>query len=447
MIKNFSSSSYAPGFSQRGSSISLRQAPVPTVARASSLYGASRGVTMSVAPSTFSAAGTNLASSFVYGSGSVTGGNFSLNDALDTNTLGNGKMAMQNLNDRLAAYLERVRSLEKANAALELQIHEFLEKRGPVQRDMSAYEAAIADLHAQIQDATRENASIYLSIDNAKLAADDFRVKYETELALRQSVEADIARLRKLLDEMTVARADLEMQIEGLKEELIYLKKNHEEELKAIHKQSGDVNVEVDAPAQVDLSAILAEVRQQYENLIARNQKEVEAWHQSKFDALNREMSTNTETLHTSKSEITELRRTVQNLEIELQSALSLKVSLEGTLAETESRYAAQLLQLQAIVTSLEEQLAQLRAAMEQSSLDYQRLLDIKTRLEMEIAEYRRLLDGEDRSHIVETTKDTSHSSSKTTTTKVVTIVEELVDGKVVSSSSSSTSSSNLVKS
>uniref|UniRef100_A0A8C5R1T3 IF rod domain-containing protein n=1 Tax=Leptobrachium leishanense TaxID=445787 RepID=A0A8C5R1T3_9ANUR len=314
---------------------------------------------------------------------------------------GNDKQTMQNLNDRLASYLDKVRALEAANAELEQKIRDWYEKQlssgaSATGKDYSKYFQIIEDLRNKILAATIDNSQVVLQIDNARLAADDFRLKYENELALRQSVEADINGLRRVLDELTLTRGDLEIQIESLQEELAYLKKNHEEEMgNAQSSSAGQVNVEMDAAPGVDLLGKLNDMRENYEAMAEKNRRDAEKEFNKRSNELNKEISAGVEQVQSSKSEISDLRRTLQALEIELQSQLAMKKSLEDTLAETEGRYGGQLQQLQFTISSLEEQLMQLRSDMERQNQEYQQLLDIKSRLEMEIETYRRLLEGE----------------------------------------------------
>ena len=137
------------------------------------------------------------------------------------------KETIQCLNDQLASSVERVRSLEADNWRLEIKIQEHLEKKGPQVRDWGHYFKTTEDPRAQIFANSVDNARIILQIDNAHLAADDFRVKYETELAMRQSVENDINGLRKVIDDTDVTRLQLETEMEALKEELLFMEKNH----------------------------------------------------------------------------------------------------------------------------------------------------------------------------------------------------------------------------
>ncbi|NWT27899.1 K1C14 protein, partial [Cardinalis cardinalis] len=350
------------------------------------------------------------------------------------------KETMQNLNDRLAAYLDKVRALEEANTDLEVKIREWYKKQAPgPDRDYSPYYRTIEELRNKVLAATVDNSNLLLQIDNARLTADDFRTKFESEQALRMSVEADINGLRRVLDELTLSRADLEMQIENLKEELAYLKKNHEEEMTALRGQvGGEISVEMDAAPGIDLTKILAEMREQYETLAEKNRRDAEQWFFSKTEELNREVAINTEQLQSGKTEITELRRTIQSLEIDLQSQLSTKAALEGTLADTEARYGTQLAQLQMLITGVEEQLAELRCDMERQNHEYRVLLDVKCRLEQEIATYRRLLEGEDAQHFLlaalAVTAPSFPIAGPVTTRQIRTIFEEVQDGKVISS-------------
>ncbi|XP_078501612.1 keratin, type I cytoskeletal 12-like [Lissotriton helveticus] len=372
------------------------------------------------------------------------------------------KETMQNLNDRLAAYLDKVRQLEAANAELERKIKEWYAMQRPAagEKDYSKYFTQIVDLQTKILTAQVANATIVLQVDNARLAADDFKLKYGNELMLRQSVETDTNGLRRVLDELTLSKSDLESQVESLTEELAALKKNHEEELKGHQSDTqGDVNVEMKAAPGINLLDLLTKTREQYERLAAENRKRAEEEFNQRSSELKQQISTGVEQVQSTKSEVSELRRTLQSLEIELQSQMTMKSSLEMNLAETEGRYCSQLGELQAKISIIEEQLVELRAQTEHQSDEYNQLLDIKSRLEQEIATYQHLLEGSGGSSQVPQAKppqdsgsggrSVSGSTSASTgygsgtgssskdpnrTTRVITITEDLVDGKPVSS-------------
>ncbi|XP_015236311.1 PREDICTED: keratin, type I cytoskeletal 18-like [Cyprinodon variegatus] len=366
--------------------------------------------------------GGNLGGGFNYQTGTTSG----------TMVAGNEKIAMQNLNDRLASYLETVRNLEKVNKSLEIKIRETIEKRGPVEgRDYSKYEIIIAELRAKIADMIKGNAHLAIAVDNARLASDDFRVKMEYELSMRQAVEADVARLRKVLDDTNVIRLHLEGDIESLKEELITLKKNHEAdvaELRAQIAQAG-VRVDVDAPKGQDLARIMEEMREKYERIALKNQEELKAWHESQITEVQVQVTENTTALKEATTVVTETRRRQQALEIELQSALSLKASLEATLRDLEMRYNQEVEKYNLIILRLQEQLTQIRNDIQENSREYENLLNIKVKLEAEIAEYRRLLDGGGDLQLEDA------FDSKKVQTKVVTVTQTLVDGKLVAES------------
>lgn len=266
------------------------------------------------------------------------------------------------------------------------------------------------------------------------MASEDFRLKYEAEKSRRQGVQFDVENLRKELDNLTIVTTDLEMEIEGLREEHILRRKDHEEDMDA-HCSSKDfkVNVKVNAAPPEDLAKILAEIREDYEAIIEKNRKSLDSWYKEQSAAMSLAAIPNPEQLQSSENEIKDLTRTLQSLEIELQAQMSKKHMLEDTLADTRNYYALALQNMQEIISKCEEELSQVRRDIKHQNNQCKVLLGIKTRLEKEISTYRLLLEGN-----VDGTTRKSESNTKEhaglTNQKIKAIVHDSVNGQVVSS-------------
>lgn len=81
------------------------------------------------------------------------------------------KEELRQLNDRLAVYIDKVRSLETENSALQLQVTQREEVRGREVTGLKAiYEAELADARRALDDTARERAK--LQIELGKLRAE-----------------------------------------------------------------------------------------------------------------------------------------------------------------------------------------------------------------------------------------------------------------------------------
>lgn len=99
--------------------------------------------------------------------GSTAGGSLYIPSVGDGGLLsGSEKETMQNLNDRLASYLDKVRALEEANTELENKIREWYEARGSrpgdagLQADYSKYYPLIEDLRNKVRARSEEALGI-----------------------------------------------------------------------------------------------------------------------------------------------------------------------------------------------------------------------------------------------------------------------------------------------
>ncbi|XP_035244238.1 glial fibrillary acidic protein [Anguilla anguilla] len=301
------------------------------------------------------------------------------------------------LNDRLAAYIEKVRTLEQQNRQLEAEIEALQNRFVKPSGLRMLYEEQLREMKRVADQMKRERDMAVAAKDAMAGQLEMLKAKYEEAVEMRKKAELEIEAFRPDVDAATSARIALEKHLENLEAEIEFLRRVHREEIEElmqqIYKASGTVDIAFSVP---DLATALKQVQDQYDFIAAKNLQEMDSWYKTKFEDLNHASTKHVESVRGVRQEISGAKKDIQNKERDLEALKTRNETLEAQIRERQEKYKKELEELQAKIDSLKLEMKITKEKIALHLREYQDLLNIKMALEIEITTYRKLIEGED---------------------------------------------------
>ncbi|XP_068996463.1 glial fibrillary acidic protein [Embiotoca jacksoni] len=373
-----------------------------SAARRSRMVGAGAGAMVCVGPSGEPAIDLDVAAAENH-------------DFLNTRTSERQEMVV--LNDRLAVYINKVRSLEQQNKLLETEIEAYQNRFQKPTGLRLLYEEQLKELK-KIADQMRVQRDLsFVAKESTAAQLEAIKIKYEEAVELRKKAELDIEAFRPDVDKATSSRITLEKKLEQLEVEIEFLKRIHQQEIDELMKQIYSAHASAESAFTLpDLAAALKQIQTQYDDIAAKNLQEMDSWYKNKFEDLTQKTTRHVDKVRSVREEIAGAKKDIQNKERDLDTLRTKNEALEVQIRETQEKYRKELEDLQARIEALQLELKSTKEKIALHLREYQDLLNIKMALEIEITTYRKLIEGEDLrlSGMMQTLSLTSCSMSTT---------------------------------
>jgi len=350
------------------------------------------------------------------------------------------KKDLQDLNTRLADYIEKVRFLEAQNRKLTCEVEEFRERWGKeTQSIKEMYEKELEEARKLLNESEKDKCEFEIKYSSAEDEVKDLKAKladerqnvndykeqtnklqhqlsdYEAEINLmrrrianyeRESIKdkdtikrlsEDLKRCRADLDNETLNRVIAENEKQSLEEELEFLKQVHEQEMKELAALAyRDSTAENREYWKNELSQAVHEIQQEYDGKLDQMRYDLDTYYEAKINEFGAgQTRSNMETTHAKeqvrkyRADLTDLRAKIADLEARNACNEKKVADLTRELEEKERDFHAE-------KCELEDNVQKLTIELEQVLAQLQTLFDAKMSLELEIAAYRKLLEGEE---------------------------------------------------
>uniref|UniRef100_A0A915LZ64 Intermediate filament protein n=1 Tax=Meloidogyne javanica TaxID=6303 RepID=A0A915LZ64_MELJA len=324
------------------------------------------------------------------------------------------KKEMQNLNDRLANYIDRVKNLEEQNRKL---VQDLEDLRGQWGKDTSEvkvrYSTTLSTARKDIDQAARDKAALDVKVarlrddlneyPDAQSELEMLRARWKQLTDEEKRFTGDNARLwddltkaRNDLDEETLGRIDFQNQVQTLLEELEFLRRVHEQEVKELQALLAQAPADTREFFKNELALAIRDIKDEYDYIAKQGRQDMESWYKLKVSEVqgnaNRalmESNYQREEVKRMRDNIGDLRGKFGDLENK-NSQLEKEVqTLNYQLTDDQRQYEQALNERDATLRRLKDECQQLVA-------ELQSLLDTKQMLDAEIAIYRKMLEGEE---------------------------------------------------
>jgi intermediate filament protein if len=350
------------------------------------------------------------------------------------------KKEMSDLNDKLASYIEKVRFLEAQNRKLAADLELLRGKWGKDTHNIrQMYEAELIEAKRLIDDTNRQRDELLKSIKKMQDELDELRRKYDeavrghhhdkaviddllvrlsdleaeinllrrriTELeenVLRikkenQRLMSELQRARTELDQETLNRIDYQNQVQTLLEEIDFLRRVHEQEIKELQSLAArDTTPENREFFKNELASAIRDIRAEYDQIYSVNRNDMESWYRLKVQEIQTQSARQSMEQGYAKEEVKRLRIQLTDLRGKLADLESRNSMLEKQIQELNFQLEDDQRSYESALNERDAQIRKMREECQALMVELQMLLDTKQTLDAEIAIYRKMLEGEE---------------------------------------------------